>query len=317
MASERRRLEELNLLDNFLFGTMVTHPDYGEAFSRHLLRLILNREIGKLKVVSQSVYFGSDPDQHGAILDAYLEEEDGEGETAVYDVEAEKDDHEKAVKAIPKRMRFYRVKLDGRGLKAGEEYGKLRKLIMIMITPFDPFGLGRMRYTVRNACLEVPEMPYDDGATMIFLNTKGNPDDESEELCQFLRYAECSTPKNAITDELWNLHQMVDSVKHDEEVSVRYMRLWESEESIRRKALEEGQAMERINTEKEKARADEAEARADEEKAKTAEEKARADEAERKVAELQAIIEGMKEVEGMKKVEGMKEVKDMKEAGED
>ncbi len=42
MASERRRLEELNLLDNFLFGTMVTHPDYGEAFSRHLLRLILN-----------------------------------------------------------------------------------------------------------------------------------------------------------------------------------------------------------------------------------------------------------------------------------
>lgn len=215
MASERRRLEELNLLDNFLFGTMVTHPDYGEAFSRHLLRLILNREIGKLKVVSQSVYFGSDPDQHGA--------------------------------------------------------------------------------------------------TMIFLNTKGNPDDESEELCQFLRYAECSTPKNAITDELWNLHQMVDSVKHDEEVSVRYMRLWESEESIRRKALEEGQALERINTEKEKARADEAEARADEEKAKTAEEKARADEAERKVAELQAIIEGMKIVEGMKEVEGMKKVEGMKE----
>ena len=107
----------------------------------------------------------------------------GEGETAVYDVEAEKDDHEKAVKAIPKRMRFYRAKLDGRGLKVGEEYGKLRKLIMIMITPFDPFGLNRMRYTVRNACLEVPEMPYDDGATMIFLNTKGNPDDESEELC--------------------------------------------------------------------------------------------------------------------------------------
>ena len=39
----------------------------------------------------------------------------------------------------------------------------------------------------------------------------------------------------------------------------------------------------------------------DEEKAKTAEEKARADEAERKVAELQAIIEGMKKVEDMKK----------------
>jgi hypothetical protein len=57
---------------------------------------------------------------------------------------------------------------------------------------------------------------------------------------------------------------MVDMVKHDEEVAIRYMRLWEEEESIRRKALEEGIekgiekgiALERGNTEKEKARAD-------------------------------------------------------------
>jgi hypothetical protein len=27
MAMERRKLEELNLVDNFLFGTMVTHPN--------------------------------------------------------------------------------------------------------------------------------------------------------------------------------------------------------------------------------------------------------------------------------------------------
>ncbi|MBR4607794.1 MAG: hypothetical protein IKO41_16420 [Lachnospiraceae bacterium] len=70
MANERRKLEELNLLDNFLFGTMVTHPDYGEPFARYLLKLVLNREVGKLKVVPQSVYYASDTELHGAILDA-------------------------------------------------------------------------------------------------------------------------------------------------------------------------------------------------------------------------------------------------------
>ena len=284
MAIERRKLEELDLLDNFLFGMMVMHPEYGDKFSRQLLSLVLNRKIGKLLVIPQKVLYGSETDEHGAILDVYLEEEDGEGETTLYDVEAEQDIHAAAVKAIPKRMRFYRAKIDGQGLKSGENYGRFRKLIMIMITPFDPFGLGRMRYTVKNMCEEAPEMPYDDGTTMIFLNTKGKPDDESKELYQFLRYLECSKQENAVTEDLQRLHGMVERIKHDKEVSVRFMRLWEDEERIREKAhiegVEEGRTLERENTERERARAEEA--------------KARAEEAERKCAELQAIIDGMK-----------------------
>lgn len=34
---QRRKLENLNLLDDFLFGTMVTYPGIGEAFVRELL----------------------------------------------------------------------------------------------------------------------------------------------------------------------------------------------------------------------------------------------------------------------------------------
>ncbi len=84
MPEGKRKLEELNLMDNFLFGTMVTHPDYGEPFSRYLLRLVLNREVGKLKVIPQYLIYGSDINWHGAILDAYLEEEEG-GEATIYD----------------------------------------------------------------------------------------------------------------------------------------------------------------------------------------------------------------------------------------
>lgn len=268
MAEERKTLEELNLLDNFLFTTMVAHPSYGETFSRHLLKLVLNREVGKLKVIPQSVYYGADVNLHGAILDAYLEEgEDGEDDATVYDVEPENNSREKAKRALPRRVRFYRAKIDGRGLKAGEDYGKLRKLVMIVITSFDPFDEGHMRYTIRNACVEVPEMSYDDGTMTVFLNTKGNTGQESEELREFLRYAEKSTLENASSEKLRELHQMVENVKHDEEVQIRYMRLWEEKERIRSEALEEGikegQAMERANVEREHANAEKERMRAD------------------------------------------------------
>ncbi|MBQ4537772.1 MAG: hypothetical protein II994_09195 [Lachnospiraceae bacterium] len=68
----RKKLEELNLLDNFLFGSMVTHPEYGEQFSRSILQIILNRKFDKLTVIPQKVYYGSDTDLHGARLDVYL-----------------------------------------------------------------------------------------------------------------------------------------------------------------------------------------------------------------------------------------------------
>jgi hypothetical protein len=38
--------------------------------------------------------------------------------------------------------------------------------------------------------LEEPEMPYDDGVTMIFLNARGRQEGRPGELIQFLRYAE-------------------------------------------------------------------------------------------------------------------------------
>ena len=44
----RRKLEELNLLDDFLFGSMVTYPEIGEKFTRELLKTIFQKDFGKL-----------------------------------------------------------------------------------------------------------------------------------------------------------------------------------------------------------------------------------------------------------------------------
>ena len=71
-------------------------------------------------------------------------------------------------------MRFYHAKIDAGSLASGEEYSGLRNVVVIFITTYDPFGLGRMVYTIKNGCVEVPEMPYDDGAQTIFLYTGGD-----------------------------------------------------------------------------------------------------------------------------------------------
>ena len=90
---QKRKLEDLNLIDDFLFNKMISHPEFGEEFARDLIRIILGKEVGKLKVVPQKVYYGSDTETHGARLDVYLEEtEDDVLENAtIYDVEPESD----------------------------------------------------------------------------------------------------------------------------------------------------------------------------------------------------------------------------------
>ena len=49
---QRKRLEDMNLLDDFLFNAVMTFPGIGERFCRLLLQVVLGREIGRLRVVA-------------------------------------------------------------------------------------------------------------------------------------------------------------------------------------------------------------------------------------------------------------------------
>ena len=49
----KQKLDELHLIDDFLFFQMMNHPKYGPKFSRLLLKLILGRDVGKLHVIPQ------------------------------------------------------------------------------------------------------------------------------------------------------------------------------------------------------------------------------------------------------------------------
>lgn len=241
----KRKLEELNLLDDFLFGTIMSHPLYGERFARILVKTILNRDIKILKIVSQQNYYGRDTDRHGARLDVYIEEEGGDwqGEVStnsIYDIEPDQSADKAARKSLPKRVRFYRAVIDSRSLQSGLDYSMLKNVIIIMILPYDPFGCDRMMYTIRNRCLEEPDLDYEDGALNLFLYTKGKTGVISQELKDLLHYLEDTTWQMAVSEPLREVQSMVDKVKCDKEVSISYMKSYERDWMMRNEGRAEG-----------------------------------------------------------------------------
>ena len=298
MQNERKKLEELNLLDDFLFNAMMTYPEMGERFTRKILKLLFNREFRNLKVIVQKSYGGLNTDLRGARLDVYVESDDSaeidaSEDASIYDLEPDKNDKAKYIAAFLQRIRFYHAIIDSRSLKSGEDFGKLKRVCVIFICNYDPFGYDRVKYTIRNMCVEEPEMPYDDGAQTTVLYTKGTKgDDISEELRQFLNYMENTTQTNAVNDTLKDIQKMVDIVKRDGEVSLSYMKGFERDTIM----YEKGQEAERKNTERERQRADSAE------KARDEAEKARMIAEEEKIKVQKETAEALKRVAELEKI---------------
>jgi len=247
----KQKLDELHLIDDFLFFQMMNHPKYGPKFSRLLLRLILGRDVGKLHVIPQKEYYGEDTDLHGARLDVYLEEEEpdflldfeDEGVPSVYDLEPEKKKDLESKDNLPKRVRFYHAVIDSHSLKSGKSYGNLKNVLIIMITDYDPFGLNRMIYTVRTGCVEEPDMNYKDGAQTIFLYTKGTEGNPPERLRKLLQYIDGGRSEEDLEPEeteALEIAQMVNQIKKDAEVTVKYMKQWEKLQKVYHDGQREG-----------------------------------------------------------------------------
>lgn len=93
-------------------------------------------------------------------MDVYTTEVDetnnGEETTCVYDIEPNnyrEDD-------IPRRNRYYQSLIDSKLLPANTPYAKLPNMFSIWILPYDPFGDGRMIYTVKNKVEENNQIVY-------------------------------------------------------------------------------------------------------------------------------------------------------------
>lgn len=243
---KRRSIEELNLMDDFLFQSVISRGREGEEVCRILLNTILGGNITKVRVIPQKAVLAGDTTRHGIRMDAYVEdisdaltgaEAEAEVEPDIYDLEP---DQKYEKETLPRRSRYYHAVIDTRVLDAGKNYRQLRRVVIIMILPYDPFDKNRMIYTVRNSCVEDPTVPYDDGMEKIFLYTKGNADSAGQALKEMLEYMQESNEMHVTNQDIETIHSIVSKVRRDKEVGISYMKSWEYEEMIREEAAREG-----------------------------------------------------------------------------
>ena len=229
----QKLLKDLNLLDRFLFNEVVEDSENIKT----ILDIILAQDT-KLKEPPQTEKeIRTLPDNRQVRLDVYVMDE----EDTVYNTEVQK----KNTKNLPRRSRFYQGVIDSNLLPPGSiDFNAMQNTFIILITPFDLFGLGFYQYTFRMKCEEASEVELEDGATRIFLNCHGrHPEMVSSELVELLHYMEESTDEVASqcsSERIRGLHEKVHQIKSNNQMEAKYMQEWEEKVMERQEAFEAG-----------------------------------------------------------------------------
>jgi predicted transposase/invertase (TIGR01784 family) len=253
---EKKTIDELTLADDYMFAQVMREPTY----LKPILEEILQIKISKIRLIEPQKTQKEGYDSKGIRLDVYVVDENG----IIYNIEMQTSNKYN----LPKRIRYYQSILDVSILKPGENYNKLNKTFVIFICNYDPFNAGQLVYTFETVCKEVPGLRLKDEAYKMILNTKGEHGIISQRLKEFMIYLDENRVTGAFSKEL---DDAVNAVKANEERRLEYMMLWvrdnemraEGREEGRAEGREEGRAEERVNTLREKERAEAAESRID------------------------------------------------------
>ena len=242
LMNQRKSLKELNLLDKFLFDEAMDDPENVKT----MLDIILSQNTNLKHPPQTEKEQRTSTDNRQIRLDVYAIDEDD----VIYEVEAQKENTHN----LPKRSRLYQGIIDSKLLPPGVvDFNLLNEVLIVLIMPFDLFGYGLYRYTFQMRCEEVPELKLDDGATRIFLNTRGiHPELVSPELIELLKYMERSTDEVSRacgSKRIQEMHRRICQIKASEKTEVKYMQSWEEKILIKQEGIAEGEriALERIN----------------------------------------------------------------------
>ena len=145
-------------------------------------------------------------------------------------------------KDYPKKNRFTQAQIDKSNLESGEnDFSKLPRLYIICITNYDPFGYDRVLYTIKNQCVEEPELVYNDEVAIFYFNTMGTKGG-TKSLKSFLKYLEESKDSNAIDDATSEVKSCVGTIKKNYVIGERYMTLGNLMDKIAAEAAAEATA---------------------------------------------------------------------------
>lgn len=235
----RKPLQELSLIDDFLFSEAMLNKETAELVTRLILERALGINAKHLIIEPQKTINSIDSDKHGIRMDVSITEKADETDDSniirVYDIEP----NTRKSFFLPKRSRYYQAITDVKLLSSGVDYDKLPELITIWILPYDPFGKNMMIYHVKSIVEEFPEMDYNDGIRKIFLYTDGE-NGGSDDLKKLLLYINQSCFENVTDAKLKELHHGVEGIKNNSTIGVKYMQMWEIVELEKKESRAEG-----------------------------------------------------------------------------
>ena len=229
-----KKLQDLNLMDRFLFSEVI---ESAEAY-KIILEIILEREISfKGEPIAENE---KRKELLGKIarLDVCAIGDDNR----VYNAEVQKENENN----MHKRMRYYGALMTSKLLPEGTiDYNRLSDLCMIVIAGFDMGGEGKYRYTVRRMYEGYPDKEVYDGEVILYLNTKGKDTaGVSNELIAMLEYFEETTDDKALSsgyERIIRLNEIVSSIKANDEIGVKYMNAYEERMHDIQEAREQGE----------------------------------------------------------------------------
>ena len=229
-----KKLQDLNLMDRFLFSELIENA---EAY-KLILEIILEREINfKGEPIAENE---KRKELLGKIarLDVCAIGDDNR----VYNAEVQKENENN----MHKRMRYYGALMTSKLLPEGTiDYNRLSDLCMIVIAGFDMGGEGKYRYTVRRMYEGYPDKEVYDGEVILYLNTKGKDTaGVSNELIAMLEYFEETTDDKALSsgyERIIRLNEIVSSIKANDEIGVKYMNAYEERMHDIQEAREQGE----------------------------------------------------------------------------
>ena len=214
-------------------------------------------------------------DAHGVRLDVITTDDRGRR----IDVEMQMRNE----KNIPRRMRYYEGSIDQTTLEKGQNYSKLGDVVILFITPFDPFDArGNYKYTFRNTCQEDKDLVLDDGVSKVVLNAAGHKGDITPELKEFLQLVAGNVDPTHYAEGSFadRVQRQVHIARRNARWRKEYMDWEMTLRNEREKGREEGRIEERAKTEEQRKRAEA-------EKERAEEEKERADAAEERIRILE------------------------------
>ena len=250
----RRKLSDLSLIDDYLFGLFIQEAG-SEEILKGLIERMLDIKLTKVTIKQKQHEISNEPDLRGIRLDAFVQDD----LNTLYDIEVQTVNRNN----IPKRMRYYQSLIDREQMPSGEfDYDKLPKTIIVFVTDFDLFGKGLYRYTFENTCIENPLITLGDESIKVVLNTLGtDPAGVKPELIELLKYFHNSTNETAdksSSDFIKKLNKMLEPIKNSPKFGGDFMSYQEAvytEKKIswqegRQEGRQEGKTEERLRVEK-------------------------------------------------------------------